>query len=156
VPIPGTKYKRSKNVFVVTSIALTVVRPCTELLQLPAQFLVGSPGTLAAHCSQTPAFCHSWYTATCYSTLHRTASHCSALQHAATHCNTLQHATAHCTVLQDTVAHCNMLQHTATYYNTHVLMSSPHGAWGGASHRVRSGDTAAPITGENSRKSTRH
>jgi len=43
---PGTKYKRSKNVFAVTSIARTVVCPCTELSQLPAYSLIGSPGTL--------------------------------------------------------------------------------------------------------------
>ena len=43
---PGTKYKRSKNVFAITFIALTLVHLCTELLQLPAQSLIGSPGTL--------------------------------------------------------------------------------------------------------------
>ena len=43
---PGTKYKCSNNVFAVTSIALTVVRVCSELLQLPTQSLIGSPGTL--------------------------------------------------------------------------------------------------------------
>ena len=43
---PGTKYKRSKNVHAVTSIAYTDVHLCTELLQLPAQTLIGSPGTL--------------------------------------------------------------------------------------------------------------
>jgi len=45
---PRAKYKRSKNVFAVTSVALTVVHLCTELLQLPAQSLIGSPGTLDA------------------------------------------------------------------------------------------------------------
>ena len=43
---PGTKYKRSKYVFAVTSIAFTDVNLCTELLQLPAQSRTGSPGTL--------------------------------------------------------------------------------------------------------------
>ena len=42
---PRTKYKRLKNVFAVTSIALTSER-LTQLLQLPAQSLSGSPGTL--------------------------------------------------------------------------------------------------------------
>jgi len=36
---PETKYKRSKIAFAVTSIAITVVHICTELLQLPAQSL---------------------------------------------------------------------------------------------------------------------
>jgi len=36
------QYKRSKNTF---SIALTLVPLGTKLLELPAQFLVGSPGT---------------------------------------------------------------------------------------------------------------
>jgi len=43
---PKTKYKRSKIAFAVTSIAFIVVHICTELLQLPAQSLIGSPGTL--------------------------------------------------------------------------------------------------------------
>jgi len=43
---PETKYKRSKNAFAVTYTALTVVRICSDLLQLPAQSLIGSPGTL--------------------------------------------------------------------------------------------------------------
>jgi len=43
---PGTKYKRSKNVFAVTSIALTLVPLGTKLLDISAQFLIGSPGTL--------------------------------------------------------------------------------------------------------------
>jgi len=45
---PGTKYKRSKNVFAVTTMVLTVVCPCLELLQLAVQSLIGSPGTLPA------------------------------------------------------------------------------------------------------------
>ena len=44
---PETKYKRSKNVFAITSIALTLVPPGTKLLEIPAQFLIGSPGTLS-------------------------------------------------------------------------------------------------------------
>jgi len=48
LPSPGTKYKRSKNVFAVTSFVLTFVHLCTELSQLPAQSLIGSPGTLAS------------------------------------------------------------------------------------------------------------
>ena len=46
VPRPGTKYKRSKIVFAVTSIAFTIVHICTELLQLLAQSLIGIPSTL--------------------------------------------------------------------------------------------------------------
>jgi len=37
-----------KECLAVTSVALTVVQPCTKLLHLSAQSLVGSPGTLAA------------------------------------------------------------------------------------------------------------
>jgi len=40
------QYKRSKNNFWVTSIALTLVPLCIELLELSAQFFEGSPGTL--------------------------------------------------------------------------------------------------------------
>jgi len=43
---PETKYKRSKIAFAVTSIAFTVVHICIELLQLPAQPLIESPGNL--------------------------------------------------------------------------------------------------------------
>ena len=43
---PETKYKRSKNAFAVTYIALTVVGICSDPLQLPAQSLIGSPDTL--------------------------------------------------------------------------------------------------------------
>jgi len=46
VPNPETKYKRSKIVFSVTTTAFTVVHICTELLQLSAQSLIGSSGTL--------------------------------------------------------------------------------------------------------------
>ena len=45
---PRTKYKRSKNVFEDTSVALTDVHLCTELLHLSTQSLIGSPGTLGA------------------------------------------------------------------------------------------------------------
>ena len=41
-----TQYKRSKIAFDVTLIAFTVVHICTELLQIPAKSLIGSPGTL--------------------------------------------------------------------------------------------------------------
>ena len=44
---PGTKYKRSKIIFFVTSIAITDVNFCKELSQLPAQSLIWSPGSLA-------------------------------------------------------------------------------------------------------------
>ena len=44
MPRPGTKYKRSKIVFAVTAIAFTIIHICTELLQLLAQSLIGSPG----------------------------------------------------------------------------------------------------------------
>jgi len=43
---PETKYKRAKNAFAVTSIALTMVPFGTKLLELPMQSLIGSPGTL--------------------------------------------------------------------------------------------------------------
>jgi len=43
---PGTKYKRSKNVFAFTSIALTLVPLGIKLLEISAQFLIWSPGTL--------------------------------------------------------------------------------------------------------------
>jgi len=46
VPSPGTKYKPSKNVFAVTSIALSLAPFGTKLLELPAQSPIGSPGTL--------------------------------------------------------------------------------------------------------------
>jgi len=45
---PETKYKRSMIAFSVTSIAFIVVHICTELLQLPAKSLIGTPGTLPA------------------------------------------------------------------------------------------------------------
>ena len=44
---PRTKYKRSKNVFAVTSIALIIGRDWPRLVQPLAQSLIGSPGTLA-------------------------------------------------------------------------------------------------------------
>jgi len=43
---PGTKYKRSKNVFSVTSIALSLGHIWARLLELPTQSLIGSPSTL--------------------------------------------------------------------------------------------------------------
>ena len=43
---PEIKYKRSKIIFSVTSIALTCTPFCTKLLKISAQFLIGSPGTL--------------------------------------------------------------------------------------------------------------
>jgi len=43
---PRTKYKRSKNVFSVTSIALIIGRYWPRLVQPLAQSLIGSPGTL--------------------------------------------------------------------------------------------------------------
>jgi len=45
VPSPGTKYKRSKIFFSVICIVLTLANLGTELLQLPAQSLIGSHGT---------------------------------------------------------------------------------------------------------------
>ena len=45
-PSPGTKYKRSKNIFAVTSIAHTLVPLIPKLLVISAQFLIGSTGTL--------------------------------------------------------------------------------------------------------------
>jgi len=44
---PETKYKRSRIVFAVTSIALTLVSLGAKLLELPAQSVVGSPVTLS-------------------------------------------------------------------------------------------------------------
>ena len=44
---PRTKYTRSKNVFDVTSIALSLGHVGSRLLQPLAQSLIGSPGTLA-------------------------------------------------------------------------------------------------------------
>ena len=43
---PGIKYRHSKIALAVTSIALSLGRPGTQLLQLPAQSLTGSPSTL--------------------------------------------------------------------------------------------------------------
>ena len=43
---PGTKYKRSKNAFASTFVALTLVPLGTKLLEISAQVLIGSPGTL--------------------------------------------------------------------------------------------------------------
>ena len=43
---PRTKYKRSKNVFAVTSIALIIGRDWPRLVQPLAQSLIGSPSTL--------------------------------------------------------------------------------------------------------------
>jgi len=43
---PRTKYQRSKIAFAVTSIALSLSRIGPRLLQLPAQSLIGSTGTL--------------------------------------------------------------------------------------------------------------
>jgi len=43
---PGTKYKRSKIVFSVKYVAIILICLGTQLLQLPAQSLIGSPGTL--------------------------------------------------------------------------------------------------------------
>ena len=45
---PRTKYKRSKTVFAVTSIALIIGRDWPRLVQPFAQSLTGSPGTLYA------------------------------------------------------------------------------------------------------------
>ena len=44
---PRTKYKRSKNVFPVTSIALIIGRDWPRLVQPLAQSLICSPGTLS-------------------------------------------------------------------------------------------------------------
>jgi len=43
---PETKYTRSKFIFSVATITLTVAPLCTKLLEISAQFLIGSPGTL--------------------------------------------------------------------------------------------------------------
>jgi len=52
VPRPGTEYKRSRIAF--CKKAFTDVHICTELLQLPAQSLIGSPGTLVAKTHRMP------------------------------------------------------------------------------------------------------
>jgi len=44
---PRTKYKRSKNVFSVTSMALSCGHIWARLLEFSAQSLIGSPGTLS-------------------------------------------------------------------------------------------------------------
>ena len=130
---PGIKYTRSKNVFTVTSIALIVVRLCAELLQLPAQSLIGSPGTLHGTNSHgiNGGFlrCEGFqrmqetksHTATHCNTLQHTATHCSTLQRTATHCNALQHTAMHCSTLQRTATHCKALQHTATHCSTRAV-----------------------------------
>jgi len=46
VPSPETKYKRSKNVISVLSIAFNLGHIWARLFELPAQSLIGSPGTL--------------------------------------------------------------------------------------------------------------
>ena len=46
VPIPETKYKRSKNIFPVTYIALICGCVWLQLLKSLAQSPIGSPGTL--------------------------------------------------------------------------------------------------------------
>jgi len=46
VPNPRTKYKRSKYIFAVTSIAVIIGRDWPQLEQPLAQSLTGSPGTL--------------------------------------------------------------------------------------------------------------
>jgi len=43
---PGIKYKRLKNAFCITFIALSCVHIFAQLLQLLAQSLIGSPCTL--------------------------------------------------------------------------------------------------------------
>jgi len=43
---PETKYKCSKIIFPVTCVALTSATYCSKLLEISAQFLIGSPGTL--------------------------------------------------------------------------------------------------------------
>ena len=45
MPIPGTNYKRSNNLFAVTSIALITGHDWPRLVQLLAQSLIWSPGT---------------------------------------------------------------------------------------------------------------
>ena len=44
---PATNYTHSKNVFAVTSIALSLGHLGPRLLELSVQSLIGSPGTLS-------------------------------------------------------------------------------------------------------------
>ena len=44
---PGTKYKLSKFIFSITSVAFIVVHICKELLQFPSRSLIGISGTLS-------------------------------------------------------------------------------------------------------------
>ena len=52
---PETKYKRSKIIFSVTCIALTSAPHCNKLLEISAQFLIGSPGTLVTSPNPEPS-----------------------------------------------------------------------------------------------------
>jgi len=54
VPSPGAKYKRSKNIFFVISIVLNLRHIWARLLELPAQSLIGSPGTLTLGVEPSP------------------------------------------------------------------------------------------------------
>jgi len=56
----GTRYKRSKIAFAVTSVTFIDVHICTELFELPAQSLIGSPGTLRAGVTQMWNYWY-WY-----------------------------------------------------------------------------------------------
>ena len=53
---PRTKYKRSKNVIAITTIALNIGRDWPRLLQPLAQSPTGSPSTLVA----VPQGAHLW------------------------------------------------------------------------------------------------
>ena len=112
---PGTKYKRSKIAFAVTSVAFTGVHICTELLQLPAQSLIGSTGTLSAIVRVLQCV------AVCCSVLQCVAVCCSVLQCVqcvAARCSTMQYRVQSrkerghscivvcCSVLQRRVAVC--------------------------------------------------
>jgi len=112
---PGTKYKRSKIAFAVTSVAFTGVHICTELLQLPAQSLIGSTGTLSAivRVLQCVAVCCSVLqcVAVCCSVLQCVAVCsvcCSALQYDAVQSTIKEGARSfvHCSVLQCVAASC--------------------------------------------------
>jgi len=60
VPIPGTKYKRSNSIFLVTSIALICRRVWSQLLQSLPQSLIRGPGTLVVPLPNLSSGTNNW------------------------------------------------------------------------------------------------